>query len=488
MILASIFVCFCLVSAFNYLRQRRQRGFIKNLGGPFTWPLMGAMHKIVLLSPKNFFERSSVYLAKYGAVSRIWVFHRLFIPVADLELAKQLLQSETHLETGHELMSDWLGDSLLTCQSQHWPPRHQILASLSRPDNLLQLSQLFQQQAEQLCQQLAARAEARQLFDVWQLVSDNVLDLMLCISCGMQPSEHYKQAFKELTELYRKRFLSVRSANRLTFWVCSPLTRRRQQRLIRRINEENKQMLEQRRQHKLSSNQIKIEGITIDRIEPVPRVKYQSLLELLLTSEASLTDAQLLAELNCCSFLGYLLCSSALCSALVLIARHPAVQQRCLDELREAKDSKEERLPYLEAVLKETLRLQPPQVIVNRELSQDFEYTHSQLGAGSLPAGTEIYMNLYELQRAEQAYGTKAQHFQPERFLEQPVELLSFGLGPRSCPAQQMSLSLLQQLVAPLLLQYELLPYGDALRPQLCLALGSSNGFQLALQPRKKID
>lgn len=134
-------------------------------------------------------------------------------------------------------------------------------------------------------------------------------------------------------------------------------------------------MLEQRRQHKLSSNQIKIEGITIDRIEPVPRVKYQSLLELLLTSEASLTDAQLLAELNCCSFLGYLLCSSALCSALVLIARHPAVQQRCLDELREAKDSKEERLPYLEAVLKETLRLQPPQVIVNRELSQDFEYS-----------------------------------------------------------------------------------------------------------------
>lgn len=145
----------------------------------------------------DFFERSSVYLAKYGTVSRIWVFHRLFIPVADLELAKQLLQSETHLETGHELMSDWLGDSLLNCQPQHWPQRHQILLALSQPDNLLQLNQLFQQQAAQLCQQLAAQAETRQVFDVWQLVSDNVLDLMLCISCGMQPSERYKQAFKE---------------------------------------------------------------------------------------------------------------------------------------------------------------------------------------------------------------------------------------------------------------------------------------------------
>lgn len=109
---------------------------------------------------------------------------------------------------------------------------------------------------------------------------------------------------------------------------------------------------------------------------------------------------------------------------------------------------------------------------------------HSEVGDGVLPAGAEIYINLYELQRAELEYGDKAQLFQPERFLEQPIELLSFGLGPRSCPAQQMSLNLLQQLVAPLLLQYELLPYGDALRLNLRLALGSSNGFQLALQPR----
>lgn len=134
-------------------------------------------------------------------------------------------------------------------------------------------------------------------------------------------------------------------------------------------------MLEQRRQHKLNTNQIKIEGITIDRIEPAPKVKYQSLLELLLASEASLTDAQLFAELNSCNFLGHLLCSSALCFALVLIARHPAVQQRCLDELRLASSSANGRLPYLDAVLKETLRLHPPQLIVSRELSQSFEYS-----------------------------------------------------------------------------------------------------------------
>ncbi|EDW69009.1 probable cytochrome P450 316a1 [Drosophila virilis] len=490
MILASIFVCFCLASAFNYFRQRRQRGFVVNLKGPFTWPLMGAMHKIVLLTPNNFFQRSADYLAKYGAFSRCWVFHRLFIPVADWELAQQLLHSESHLETGHELMSDWLGEGVLMCQPEHWPQRHQQLAALSSPDNLLQLTKLFQQQAVQLCQQLEAYAATRQLFDVWQPVSGNVLDLMLATSCGMQPSEQYKQAFTDLIEIYRKRFLSIKSANRFTFWLASPLMRRRQQRLIRILNDENKQMLGKWRQQQLIESQLKSEGITIDRIEPASKLQHQTLLEVLL-SGGKLSDTELCAELNTCNYLGYLLCSSTLCFTLVLIARHPAVQQRCLEELRNARSSEDwqlQRLPYLDAVLRESLRLQPPQLIVGRQLSQDFNYTHSLVGNGALPAGAEVYINLYELQRSEPQYGNQAHLFQPERFLAQPPQLLSFGLGPRSCPARELSLSLLKALLAPLLLQFELLPYGDAMRPNLRLALGSRNGFQLALQPREAIE
>lgn len=104
--------------------------------------------------------------------------------------------------------------------------------------------------------------------------------------------------------------------------------------------------------------------------------------------------------------------------------------------------------------------------------------------AASLPAGAEIYINLYELQRSEQHYGSLAAQFDPERFLANPPELLSFGLGPRSCPARRFALLLLESLLASILARYELLPYGDAVRPNLRLAPASCNGFQLALKPR----
>ncbi|KAH8398882.1 hypothetical protein KR222_010119 [Zaprionus bogoriensis] len=506
MILASIFVCFCLASAFHYFRTRRQRRLVANLKGPFAWPLLGAMHKIVLLTQKNFFQHSASYLRKYGALSRCWIFHRLFIPVADLEFASQLLLCPKSQATGHELMQCWLGGNVLTCQPQHWQQRHQLLASFFKLDNMLQLKQLLRQQAEQLQAELKQQAEGRKVCDAWQLVSAHLLDTMLLIGCGVHASQEYKQAFAELTELYRQRFLSIKSANRFTFWLGSPLMRLRQQKLIKRLNHANKLLLAERRQRQqnATNDQLKSEGIQIEHHEDRPKLLHASLIDVLLASD-SLTDEEVCAELNNCNYLGYLLCSTTLCFAMVLIARHPSVQQRCLDELQAAGSEQEwklDALPYLEAVLQETLRLQPPQLIVGRQLSQDFDYSkwhmqvdfhcdcilislaHSLVGAGTLPAGAEIYINLYELQRSEQHYGPRAGHFEPERFLVEAPNLLSFGLGPRSCPARQFSLLLLKSLLATLLRHYELLPYGDAVRPNLRLAPSSCNGFQLALRQR----
>lgn len=101
-----------------------------------------------------------------------------------------------------------------------------------------------------------------------------------------------------------------------------------------------------------------------------------------------------------------------------------------------------------------------------------------------LPHGAEIYVNLYEMQRMESRYPTP-NNFQPERFFNNSTELLSFGLGPRSCPAKKFTFNLLKAFLAPLVTNFELLPYGNQLRLSLRLVLGSSNGFQLALKRRK---
>ncbi|KAH8305550.1 hypothetical protein KR059_000465 [Drosophila kikkawai] len=486
MILTTTFVCFCLASAFNYFRTRRQRSRIRNLKGPFPWPLLGSMHKLIFLQPKSFFKRSAEYLKKYGSLSRCWVFHRLFIPLADLELARQLLESENHLETGYELMRDWLGGGILMCEQDKWQQRHGLISGLFRKENMDSLVELCRQQAEQLQQKLLERADGS-VFNAWDIVSPSILDLIVRTTCGISPSEDYAKNFLDLTELYRKRFLSLQSANRFNYWLSSPFMRRRQNKLIKRLNEEHKDLINRYRQGKQPKVKIS-EGLVVDQSKPLPPKWHESLLQILLENQdQKLTDQEICAELNTCNYLGFLLCSSALSFALVSIARNPSVQQRCLEELRQAQIKDQvwnlEKLPYLEAVVQETLRLYPPQVIVGRQLKQDFSYTHSVLGDADLPFGSEIYINLYELQRNEGRYA-KANHFQGDRFMDSPPELLSYSLGPRSCPARKFSLKLIKTLLVTILTNFELLPYGDELRLDLRLVLGSSNGFQLALKPR----
>ncbi|KAH8379385.1 hypothetical protein KR009_004533 [Drosophila setifemur] len=483
MILTTTFVCFCLASAFNYFRTRRQRQRIRNLKGPFTFPLVGSMHRLLFLKPKNFFQQSAKYLNEFGSFSRCWIFHRLFIPLADLELTRQLLESEKHLDTGYELMKDWLGGGVLMCPMDKWPQRHSLISGLFGKGNLEHLTNLSRQQSEQLSLKLTDRAD-QMVFDAWEIVSPSILELMVQTTCGVIPSEEYAKALTDLTELYRKRFLSLQSANRFNYLISCPLMRRRQNRLIKVINNEHKNLLTRYRQQKLKTSEFVLEN----NFEPLPQKWHDSLLEILLEStEAQLSDDEICAELNTCNYLGYLFCSTALCFSLVTIARNPEVQHRCWEELSKAKVRDQEwdleRLPYLEAVLNETLRLYPPQVIVGRQLIDDFPYTHSVVGDAELPFGAEIYINLYELQRNENRY-PKANHFQDERFSKTSEELLSFGLGPRSCPARKFSINLLKSLMAPILTNFELLPYGDQMRLNLRLALGSSNGFQMALRPR----
>lgn len=280
--------------------------------------------------------------------------------------------------------------------------------------------------------------------------------------------------------------------------------RKRQNRLIKRLNDEHNNLMAMHQ----SQNQLKIEnGLDIYQLRPIPLKDHKSLLEILLESkDPQLTGEEICGELNTCNYLGYQLCSSALCFCLVTIARNPSVQQKCLDELNLAQIKDQgwdlEKLNYLEAVLQETMRLYPPQVIVGRQLKKDFPYSayeqyfvcntlilirfstaHSIVGDAELPCGSEIYINLYELQRNEVRY-PKANHFDAQRFLDSPPELLSYSLGPRCCPARKFSMQLLKTLLAPILANFEVLPYGDEVRLDLRLVLGSSNGFQLALKPR----
>jgi cytochrome P450 family 135 len=119
--------------------------------------------------------------------------------------------------------------------------------------------------------------------------------------------------------------------------------------------------------------------------------------------------------------------SSSLAWVFERLLRHPEKLARLQEEVAAGEED-----AYLDAVVKETLRLCPPVPVVVRRL-----LVPMKLGGYSLPAGTTVAPCVYLIHRNEEIY-PNPRHFLPERFLEQPpgtYTWIPFGGGTRRCLA-----------------------------------------------------
>jgi cytochrome P450 len=134
-----------------------------------------------------------------------------------------------------------------------------------------------------------------------------------------------------------------------------------------------------------------------------------------------LSDKELRDELVTLLVAGHETTATSLAWALERITRHPDVLARLED------DPEGE---YLDAVIKESLRLRPVVPAVGRMLAEPVE-----LGGYELPAGVSIVPSIYLTHRRPDIYPDPLA-FKPERFIENPpsnFEYLPFGGGVRRC-------------------------------------------------------
>ncbi|MGE0067809.1 MAG: cytochrome P450, partial [Solirubrobacterales bacterium] len=108
---------------------------------------------------------------------------------------------------------------------------------------------------------------------------------------------------------------------------------------------------------------------------------------------------------------------------------------------------------YLDAVVKETLRLRPPVPVVVRRLLEPL-----RLGGHELPAGTTVAPCIHLIHRSARHY-ERPRLFRPERFLEQPpgtYTWIPFGGGVRRCLAASFAEMEMKRVLSVVLSQVEL--------------------------------
>lgn len=138
----------------------------------------------------------------------------------------------------------------------------------------------------------------------------------------------------------------------------------------------------------------------------------------------AMTDQELRDELMTLLVAGHETTATALAWAIERLVRHPEKLARIADETAAGEDA------YLDAVVKETLRLRPVLPIVVRVLKEPME-----IGGTMLPAGVAVAPCIYLVHRRPDVY-PEPQRFLPERFLERPAGTytwIPFGGGVRRC-------------------------------------------------------
>jgi cytochrome P450 family 135 len=137
-----------------------------------------------------------------------------------------------------------------------------------------------------------------------------------------------------------------------------------------------------------------------------------------------MSDRELRDELMTLLVAGHETTATALSWAIEMLSRHPEELRRLEADVAAGDGA------YLDAVIKETLRLRPVVALVLRKLVEPME-----IGGRLLPAGASVAPSIYLVHRRPDVY-PEPERFRPERFLEQPAGTytwIPFGGGVRRC-------------------------------------------------------
>lgn len=225
------------------------------------------------------------------------------------------------------------------------------------------------------------------------------------------------------------------------------------------------------------------------------------ILSLLIRSN-DFSDPQLVDQLLTFLAAGHETTSSALTWASYLLAKNPSIQTRLRAEIREAFPTNPcsdpnidiagilERLPLLNGVCNETLRLYPTVPITMRIAIRD-----TRLLDQPVPRGTEILLSPWAVNRSQELWGDDAREFVPERWIDgdkvnnnggalSNYSFLTFLHGPRGCIGQGFAKAELRCLVAAFVgsFEWELNMKEEDIIPAGVVTIKPKNGLHLKLR------
>jgi cytochrome P450 len=370
-----------------------------------------------------------------------------------------------------DIMHDLVGDGIANADGEQWFHQRKTAAKFFSARTLrLCMTQTMRRNIEQVHQHLDALCRAGRLANLTEVFQQFTLQTFLEVGVGMDApiiGKSEPSAFKDLDEatalIVRRqliptvvwklqRWLNVGREKRLKGLLASVHTY--VNRLVNQVlSKKNDDTGGHDQGEKIrTAVELFVEHSGDDKIGLRPRDLVDFLLNFLIGARdtSAVTTMWLFYELS----------------------KHPEIEAKIREELavklpqlgvgRDGFITADhvKQLVYLDAVIKETLRLHPAAPITSRIANQDTVIN----GDVCIQKGEIVNLSMYAMARNPRVWGPDAAKFKPDRWIDDKTgELLSFpstkfftfGAGPRSCIGMKLAILNLRVLTANLLHRYK---------------------------------
>ncbi|KAG5667395.1 hypothetical protein PVAND_015376 [Polypedilum vanderplanki] len=216
----------------------------------------------------------------------------------------------------------------------------------------------------------------------------------------------------------------------------------------------------------------------------------------LLNKKYDLSDEEIRDEIFLLIFGGYETTALTLSVCLLMLAMHKEAQQKVIEEIENSNfdenfditNEETQNFPYIESVLKETMRLFPVAPLFFRETTAEIE-----LDGYTIPTGAMVALPIYFVHRRESIWGSDASKFIPERFESEKVKNLHshafvpFSGGKRMCLGYKYAMYQMKITIVNFFKKFEVetsLKY-DEIEMQMVPTLHIVNGYKMKVNERK---
>ncbi|XP_023219437.1 cytochrome P450 3A2-like isoform X2 [Centruroides sculpturatus] len=186
----------------------------------------------------------------------------------------------------------------------------------------------------------------------------------------------------------------------------------------------------------------------------------------ILPKHKTMSMEEMIAQCVLFLFAGSETSTNTLSFVLYYLSFYPECQDKLVKEIDNVWNANKEinfdvltSMPYLDAVISETLRIEPVGFQLARECTEEYEI--SEIGF-KIPKKMILIVPVYSMHHDEEFY-PNPEKFDPERFMPEnkssipPYAYLPFGEGPRNCIGMRFALMVLKMCLVHILHDFRVL-------------------------------